>query len=558
MHSLAENSVQPLSRGYTSVPLIVFCLIVAFPVCASGQGRDDQDNLLAKSWGRLKITDASKTAGGRASRETAKTKDTDSGSSLPIEVNNVLDLNLQHILKKAEGIVERFNRFRLKTDLFLGLDASVDERVVHRSGLLVRKMSILIRELRDVNNGARAGPLSIQTAPVRDSGIQLYFVASRLDLLMEEQDRCGLRNLGLLLSAFESLALELDNNPFGVEQLVPDMHYFFFEHHLPNIVPREGGRLVLVGRGLWDDGRPTLAFVDRISGETMGPLEVSRIRADQAVAVTIEPEWIANNAGRCLYLSRSDNSESDVDAQQYPKLLTAAYLPVCIPLSFGTTYKISGFLEYRTPTRTRLHESRAMLFENASCTEEKQVSGTLEWELEPGGWLVDMGESALYEAGTASIDCQISKSRINCEGRLAPAVCGQTPRSGESGQQPGLLLEQAEWEHIFTPAEEYPEEELHRSWALSESVDLERSETQISLEIPREEPSEETTIWYEFIAVNGGQQSTLFISPKRTLNEVGRDSHVIHQHRIDVEYNVAPSATTAKIDMSMESDACRY
>ena len=199
-----------------------------------------------------------------------------------------------------------------------------------------------------------------------------------------------------------------------------------------------------------------------------------------------------------------------------------------------------------------------MLFENASCTEEKQVSGTLEWELEPGGWLVDMGESALYEAGTASIDCQISKSRINCEGRLAPAVCGQTPRSGESGQRPELLLEQSEWEHIFTPAEEYPEEELHRSWALSESVDLDRSETQISLEIPREEPSEETTIWYEFIAVNGGQQSTLFISPKKTLNEVGRDSHVIHQHRIDVEYNVAPSATTAKIDMSMESDACRY
>jgi hypothetical protein len=530
MHSLEKQPVQPLSRVYISISLIVVCLITVFPVCASGQ----------------------------LSADTAKTNDTDSGSSLPIAVDNVLDLNLQQILEKAEGIVERFNRFRLQTDLFLGLDVDVDDRVVHRSGLLVRKMSILIRELRDANNGARAGPLLIQTAPVRDSGIRLYFVASRLELLMEEQDRCGLRNLGLLLSAFEALALELDNNPFGVERWAFDIHYFFFEHHLPNIVPRDGGRLVLVGRGLWDDGRPTLAFVDRISGETLAPLEVSRVREYQAVAVNIEPEWIANNAGRCLYLSSSDNSASSVDRRRYPKPVSAASLPVCIPLSFGTTYKISGFLEYRTPTRIQLRESSSMLFENASCTEEKQVWGTLEWELEPGGWLVDMGESALYEAGTASIKCQISENHINCLGRLGPAVCGQAPRTGESGQQPGLLLEQSEWEHIFTPAEEYPEEELHRSWALSESVDLERPETQLSLEIPREEPSEETTIWYEFIAVNGGQQSTLFISPKKALNEVGRDSHVIDQHRINAEYNVTPSAATAKIDLSVESDACRY
>ena len=236
-----------------------------------------------------------------------------------------------------------------------------------------------------------------------------------------------------------------------------------------------------------------------------------------------------------------------------------SYLPVCIPLSFGTQYRIAGYLEYQTPTQTRLLKSKSILIENASCVDRRQASQSLEWTLDPGGgWLIDMGESSLYEAGSSSIDCKIAENSIICSGYLGKAVCGQAIRSENTEDETGLLLEQAEWEHIFTPTAEYPLEEEHHSRALSEVVDLELPVTEVAVMIPREEFSEKTTIWYELIIVNGGQQKTLFVSPKKTLLEMEQDTYMIGHDRIMADLDPAPGIAEAGIRVSIDSAACPY
>lgn len=523
-------SEQSLSRPYTPLPLILACLFATFSPCAGYVPAAEQ---------------ASGTNPGQI-------------HSLPVEADDALELSVPELLENAEGTLERFIRFRRKSDLFLGLDADMDDRVIYRSGVLIHNLSALIRELREANKVAVPGTLSTQAPATQSAGVRLLLATRRLELLMQEQDRCGLHSLGLLLSAIETLAIELEAEPPGSEPFAPQLQYFFFRDHLPNVVPPDGGWVIVVGPGLWQHGTPAASIVDHDRRIVTGPLDVRRVGIDHAAAVRIDPEWISANAGRCLSLTLKHGSTPETDWRKHPKPVAGESLPLCIPLSFHSTYKLAGFLEYTTPTRTRLHKARSILFENASCMEEKQVSGSLEWELNPGGRLTDMGESALYEAGTTTIDCGIAENRIVCQGKLGPAICGQEMRSGGGGEQQAPLLEQSEWEHIFTPVEEYPEPETHHSWALSGAVELDQPTVEFELMIPREESSEQTSMWHELIIVNGGQQRTLFASPKITVTGTTQHSDVAGLTRITAEHTAAPDSEAATIAVNIEPPACRY
>jgi len=478
--------------------------------------------------------------------------------SIPVDSAQVFDLSLDDILDEAEGTLERFNTLRLGSDLFLGLDAAIDDRIIHRFGMLVRKMSQLIAELQEAGNSAVVKRLSNQAADIRRDGVRLFLTVRRLHLLMEARDRCGLRNLGIFLSSVETLALELETGLTSTVKPAPVLHYFFFEGQLPNVVPPDGGWLFLVGSSLWQEDKPQVALIDPERGTTIATLEVHHTGGDEAIAVKVESDWIIDNAGRCLSLKVSNNIAPGMLWWKQAKPAASRYLPVCIPLSFGTQYRIAGYLEYRTPTQTRLLKSKSILIENASCVDRKQALESLEWSLDPGGWLIDMGESSLYEAGSSSIDCKVAENRIICSGYLGKAVCGQALRSGNTEGETDLLLEQAEWEHIFTPTAEYPLEEVHHSRALSEVVDLELPMTEVAVMIPREEPSEKTTIWYELIILNGGQQKTLFVSPKKTLLEMEQDTYMIGHDRMMADLDPAPGSAEAGIRVNIDSATCPY
>lgn len=476
----------------------------------------------------------------------------------PISLDEASNRSAESIINEANAALERFNRFRLESDLFIGLDPNVDERVVNRAGLLVQRLSNEIREFSDVSQAIAGRPLSEHTPANRTLGRRLFLVAKRLELLMAEQESCGLHDLGLLLSVVETLALELGQASLDEAAPGPQIDYLFFDGHLPNVVPKRGGNLNIVGRKLLRSGVPNVILTDPYTGEIFGPLKASRTNEPDRVVVVVEPALVDKNSGRCLYLDITHKDTSPVNWEKGELLPTERSLPVCVPLTFKTEYRIAGFLEYRTPTQVQMLPSKSLLFENDSCNEAKQVSGFLEWELHQGGRIIDTGESALYEAGDTAIDCEMSANQINCEGRLGPAVCTPALRAAEDGEQTSLLLAQSEWEHIFTPEEEYPEEETHRSWALSEQVELEQPLTQIELKIPREESSEKTTMWYELMVVNGGQLNTVFISPKTTVIDSDNSNYVVGQQQITTKFNAGRGTDGSTIGVALQAATCHY
>ena len=481
-----------------------------------------------------------------------------SSVTIPIEVDQALNLTLGDILDEAKQSLKRFKALRSESDLFLGLDSDADNRIIHQSGVLIRKFSKLIAELQEAGDIAVANKLSNQAEDIRRGGIRLFLAARRLHLLMDARDHCGYRHLGIFLSSIETLALEAEVELINTARDAPSLHYFFFEGQLPNVVPENGGWLVLLGANLWQENKQGMSLFDPEKRTTVATLDVYQVGADETVAVKIEPDWIADNAGRCLHLKVSNNIAPSMLRRKQAKLAAYNYLPICIPQSFDTQYKIAGFLEYRTPTQTRLLKSKSILFENPSCTNKIQVTDSLEWTLDSGGWLIDIGDSPLYEAGSSSVNCKVSDNRVNCSGYLDQAVCGQAARSEITSENSELLLEQTEWEHIFTPTAEYPVEEEHRSWALSDSVDIEQLTTEIAVTIPREEASEKTSMWFEMIIVNGGQQKELFVSPKQTILEKQQDIYSIAYDQIVADLDPGQESDQAEIRVGIDSATCPY
>jgi hypothetical protein len=476
--------------------------------------------------------------------------------STPIDIGQALDRTLGEILVEAEGVLLRFNSLRRESDLFLGIDADIDDRRVHRSGVLIHNLSRFISALRKHVDAAAHERLSNLPEQPRSDAIRLYMAVRRLHLLLEGRDRCGYHNLDSFLAAVETLALGTGARQIDVTS--PVLHFFAFEDQLPDVVPSGGGWLVLFGSGLWQDGNLEAALIDPDTGKTIALLDAHHTGVDETAAVKIEPEWVAGNAGQCLSLAVGRNLTSGMPWRKRREPAAQAQLPFCIPQSFNTKYQLAGFLEYQTPTQTTYLVPKGLLFENDSCVDRKPVSEILEWNLPPGGWLLEMRESALYEAGSSSVECEVSENRVTCSGYLGKAVCGRALLEGNNGIDTELLLEQTEWEHIFSPIAEYPIAEEHESRALSDAFELESSATEIILQIPREKPSEKTTIWYELIAVNGGQHETVFVSPKRTILEKQQEAEVTAHVNMTVELDPAPELPEAAIRASIGPADCPY
>jgi hypothetical protein len=247
-------------------------------------------------------------------------------SSFPPSIDRALDLTPDDVLEKAESTLNHFNSIRLGSDLFLGLDADVDDRVIHRFGLLVNSLSQLINKLRETAGASLTEQLRYQAENIRKDALRLLTAAHNLGLLVQAKDRCGLHHLGIFLSTVETLSLELST--LRSDPASPDLHYFFFENQLPNVVPPEGGWLILAGSELWEHDRPQVTLVDQDDERTVAVLEVRQTDDDTMAAVKIEPDLIASNSGSCLSLRAGHNLINDMHRRKQPGTATYDDLPI--------------------------------------------------------------------------------------------------------------------------------------------------------------------------------------------------------------------------------------
>jgi hypothetical protein len=364
------------------------------------------------------------------------------------------------------------------------------------------------------------------------------------------------QDLGVLLSALETLAAEFEEGALRGEVATPSAHYFFFEGHRPNVVAQSGGKLTIVGSRLWQDHPPFVALVVQDREDLLGTPSPHRSGSDDAVAVEIDSSLIAEHRGDCLFLRARPIETAGVLWWKDKRPLADLYLPFCVPQSYGSRYRISGFLNYRTATRTRMLEPQEILLANSSCEDSIELSSSLDWGLSKGGRLIDMGQSLVSEVNASAVHCEITDNQISCAGRLDPAICGEL-FAGPS-QAPRPFRAETEWHHEFSPTEEYPYDEEQRGAALSKAVELTDLAEGICVKIPRNQESDVSTMWFELIAVNGRQQEVVFSSPRKRVTETVQETHELGRDRIEVELKPGPVYGTAEICVRVSSSGCAY
>ncbi len=318
-------------------------------------------------------------------------------------------------------------------------------------------------------------------------------------------------------------------------------------------MPREAGWLVAVRSEPWPQGATRVAVLARSRRDPVAISVATHAGQDNALAVWLDRERMAEFAGDCVRVEiREDRGSGEANGFEPRRDLIASW-PLCIPYSAVTEYELVGYLEYRTPTRSRTLERKAILFANSSCDQEKRVAETLEWELFPGGTLIDIGGSNFFEANSTSIDCEIDGSRVSCAGTLAPASC----EASEEG--PPRLVQKTEWEQFFAPTEEIPEEEEHSSQAVSDSMSAEAAPEPLCVQLVRDESSVESEMRFELVARNAHQRQVVFASSTETVEHELTTHYRMASRRIDARFEAHGESGSPRICVVLHAaEACGF
>lgn len=471
--------------------------------------------------------------------------------ALPLNPVLALDLEPAEIAVRLERSVNRLTPVLAGLDPYLGADADADARRVQRLRQLMPRYHALAARLQE---GTDTKPGSLRDAlPARRAlGARLFLDSERLDLLLAEWQRCEPRRLSVLLAALETLALGLPSESAVTDYGPPVVSYGFFPGHPPGIVPREAGWLVAVGSEPWAHGPAWVTIRTRSRRDPVATFRARRVANKEGLAVRIAPDLLADNAGDCLRMEIHFDRNPPSTAWPEGRATPDASWPLCIPRFDNSEYQLVGYLEYRTPTRSRILESKAILFENDSCDQEETVSKSLEWELLPGGKIVDSGGSSVFTFNSSSIDCSIDGNLVHCGGTLSPATC-------EPSENGGLRVTRVtDWKHSFSPTEEIPEEEEHLSHGLSPSVSAEAAAEPFCVELARDETSDESRMRFELISTNGNQRRVFFASPMEKLNRTRTARYTIGSHQIDANFETVEESGTARVCVALHSKNCGF
>ena len=156
----------------------------------------------------------------------------------------------------------------------------------------------------------------------------------------------------------------------------------------------------------------------------------------------------------------------------------------------------------------------------------------------------------MLETNPSSIDCVIDGNLVRCAGTLSPATC-----EASTDGNPEVTRE-TEWVHFFTPTEEIPDEERHLSQALSSIVSAEAAAEPFCVQLARDEPSDESHIWFELISVNANQRRVSFTSPIETLKRIATTRYDTGSHRIDAHFETSVESGYARICTTLQEETC--
>lgn len=256
----------------------------------------------------------------------------------------------------------------------------------------------LLREFEQRTVGRQMTDL-VRTLDIQTQSLaaQAQLLAANIDAIMTRQQACAVINA-------EHIAAALTSTVEGAKEGIPLLdprggyltHFVFEQHPLArNMVPEEGGRVIVHGRRLWNDNLSPRVQLLNQSGEVIDTdLALSRGSSDHNFAVQISPDIVRQHRGRCLHLKvQARETKRFAGIRIGERTLPEATLPLCIPRSFGMMLALDGAVHFRIPElQTRTLGAKSQSFRNGDWDHWAPIDHSFNFEPEVralgDGWAI--------------------------------------------------------------------------------------------------------------------------------------------------------------------------
>jgi hypothetical protein len=412
------------------------------------------------------------------------------------------------------------------------LGASVGGDVMMATNNAGTQVSTATDHLQTVLHDQLNVPVTQLAGSLRDDALLLSSLVTQTNLLIQHQRECLFAQADIFVAGINTAVAAFKSGvPFVASGGVTVTSFQFDGHHTPNIVPREGGPLVVSGFHLWTEVAPRVALTQtpQNGSQVLATLDPSRGADDNSYRIALEPTFITQNAGKCLYLQTTPRQKKRIlGIPVGQEDLETLVIPICIPQTTTMKVRLTAQVTYDLPTDDKgpdgkgrpLDPYQNFRFDNAECNHTHSVSATRGWVL-PQGYTILGIDSRRVEQRNDNNNIQFSAA-----GNSITAAGTQDSPSCFSVHIPlGPSIEKLDhtaiWSYDARPmiaGTAYPQQTQSSATDL---IDVVLPATQLCTAITKlaNTAGRKTSVSYTVAAVNSGNESETFSSPVYTTDD---------------------------------------
>jgi hypothetical protein len=310
------------------------------------------------------------------------------------------------------------------------LSASVGGDVMIATNNAGTQISAATDHLNTVLHDQLNVPLTQLDGNLRNQALLLSSMVTQVNLLLDRQRACLFSQADLFVAGLNTAVATLKKGvPFVSAGGATVTSFQFDGLNTPNVVPRNGGALVVKGFDVWGDQLAPKVSITTLDGKAVATPSATRAQDDNSYRISIDPGVISQNAGSCLYVDTVPRTRKRFLGIPLPGSANdeaTLVLPMCIPQTMTTKVRLSAHITYDQPQPDQhaLDPYQNFRFDNSDCNHTHAVSMTKGWAL-PDGYSILSVDSKQVELRNNNNNIQFSfnGSTITAAGTQDSPTC---------------------------------------------------------------------------------------------------------------------------------------
>ena len=405
------------------------------------------------------------------------------------------------------------------------LAASVGGDVMIATNNAATQLSAATDHLASVLHDQVNVPITQLNGTIQNEALLLNSMVTQMNLLVQHQRACLFSQADIFVAGVNTALATFKSGILFVSSGNPTITQFIFDgHQTPNIVPREGGPLVVKGFHLWVKIPPLVSITKgpENNSQLISKLDPSRATDDNSYRITISKDLVSQNAGSCIYLQTTPRKKSGLLGLGQTNLNTLI-VPMCIPQTTTMKVRLTAQIVYDVPSQDThpLDPFKNFRFDNADCGHTHSVSHSEGWPL-PSGFAIISVESRKSEQRNDNNNIQFSfnGNTITAAGTQDSPTCGivHIPPFGPDIEK---LFHTAIWSYDARPVISGTAFSQRTESASTELMDVVIPATQLCVSLAKiaNTAGRKTSITYTVTPIINGKDGKGFSSPVYTTDD---------------------------------------